>query len=175
MHRNRIVHWSHDLSRFSATSLPQTRKIIWNPMVWKCDATQSKSRNSSFNEHDNNSCACWVGQEDREEVCTRPEYRRKESRESVTYFNLKMQLSRNGCRDCLFAYQGGGYKKKKKEKRIRNSHGENELRKEWYWLWISNVNRIVTLRTTYWETFKWSQWISDWMNHITLRAMLLMK
>lgn len=76
----------------------------------------------------------WVGQEDREEVCTRPEYRRKESRESVTYFNLKMQLSRNGCRDCLFAYQGGGYKKKKKEKRIRNSHGENELRKEWYWL-----------------------------------------
>lgn len=59
----------------------------------------------------------WVGQEDREEVCTRPEYRRKESRESVTYFNLKMQLSRNGCRDCLFAYQGGGYKKKKKEKK----------------------------------------------------------
>lgn len=41
----------------------------------------------------------------------------KETDENVTYFNLKMQLSRNGCRDCLFTYQGGGYKRRKEEKK----------------------------------------------------------
>lgn len=38
--------------------------------------------------------------------------RRSENREGIAHFNLKMQLSRNGRCDCLFACQGGTYKKK---------------------------------------------------------------